>query len=154
MHTYEANRTAVGGRTQAVRRALKRLGMRRCSEALVERQWKPPVPGISISWYCSFWRWFEALWIANRSGAEFLFEDFRSRVLALRAEDDLAAADWYEELSNCEREHSEAVQAAILNRDYQRIKVEISEAITALRKLRAIVEAREQKQQEQCARAA
>jgi hypothetical protein len=85
LQTHEANKRAVAGRTQAVRRALKSLGMRRCSARLVQYQFKPDET--RLDWYALFWRWFRALWVAHRKGAEFLFDDFCSRVEQLRAEE-------------------------------------------------------------------
>lgn len=83
MQPYEANKLAVAGRTQAVRRALKALGMRRCSLRLVQYQFKPGET--RLDYYSLFWRWFRALWMAHRKGAEFLFQDFCARVERLRS---------------------------------------------------------------------
>ena len=78
----EVNRRAVGGRTQAVRRWLKRLGMRRCSARLVQYQFKPDAT--RHDWTSLWWRWFLAVWFANKAGAYFMFEQFAARVDALR----------------------------------------------------------------------
>ena len=85
METTDANFIAVDGRTQAVARALKRLGMRQCSARLVQYQFKPRPT--RPDWYGAFWRWFRAIWVAHRAGAEFLFEDFCAKVSALRDAD-------------------------------------------------------------------
>jgi hypothetical protein len=141
MRTHEANAIAIKGRAKAIREALRKLGMQRCSLRLVYRQ--AEAPDGRFSWYELFWRWFHALWTANRPGAEFLFEDFRSRVLALRDEDDLSQADWTTEAVRCSDEHADAIREAFLNSDTAAIKKEVSEAITAYRRLLGIVEARE-----------
>jgi hypothetical protein len=141
LETWQANQLAVGDAAKAVCLALSRLG-KRCTLRWIYRQCQPTNETSSLDYYGSFWRWFEALWRGNRQGAEFLFEDFRSRVLALREGDDLSAADWYAEVALCEGEHSEAIRAAILNRDVSAIKKELSEDIAAKRRLLALVEAR------------
>lgn len=149
MFPYEANRIAVAGHAKAVAEALRRLG-KRCSVRWVNRQCEPSVDVVRPDYYGAFWRWFEALWLAHRPGAEFLFEDFRARVLALRARDDApAATDWFEQVAVCAREHSEALQAAIRNHDPAAIRRELAESIAAQRRLLATLEARET-----CARAA
>ena len=136
--TLDANRVAARGHSAALARALKRLGMRRCSERLVRRQWEP-ASGCP-SWYCLFWRWFEALWLAHRKGAEFLYEDFCARVAALRdSEPQSGARDWYEQLSVCAREQSEALQAAIRRHDDAAIRRELAESIAAERRLLAML---------------
>ena len=81
--------------------------------------------------------------MANPSGADFLFEDLRSRFTALREGSELACACWYEQLAECEREHSEAIRAAILDRDPRLIRKEIAEVISALRRQLALLDARE-----------
>jgi hypothetical protein len=141
MQTCEANRLAVGDAAKAVRDALCSLGYAR-SLRWVYRQCEPSTDVKRLDFYGAFWRWFLAIWHANRQGAEFLFEDFRSRVLALREQDELRESDWYKEVARCESEHSEAIQAAILNRDDAALRKELPEAIAAYRKLLAIVEAR------------
>lgn len=140
MKTYEANGVAIKGFAQAIRLELRKLGMRRCSVRLVYNQGEEP--RTRLDWYGLFWRWFLALWRANQKGAEFLFEDFRARVQALRERDQLSSCDWYTEVARCESEHSEALQAAILNRDDAAIRKELAEDIAAKRKLLALVEAR------------
>jgi hypothetical protein len=141
MRTCDANRLAVGDAAKAVCEALRSLGYAR-SVRWVYRQCEPPADVKRLDFYGAFLRWFTAIWHANRPGAEFLFEDFRSRVLALRERDELATADWYTEVARCESEHSEALQAAILNRDDTAIRKELAEDIAAKRKLLAMVEAR------------
>lgn len=137
--TRAANRLAARGHTFKIVRALKSLGMRRCSESLVRRQWDEAAT--QASWYCCFWRWFEALWLAHRAGAEFLYEDFRARVEALRqASAPAPALDWYEQLSVCAREQSEALQAAIRRHDVTAIRRELAESIAAERKLLAMLD--------------
>ena len=139
--THEANRLAIGGRAKAVREALLSLGMRRCSLRLVHYQ--AEARPLRLDWYGLYWRWLRALSLANPSGADFLFEDLRSRFTALREGECLAAACWYEQLAECEREHSEAIRAAILDRDPRLIRKEIAEAISALRRQLALLDARE-----------
>lgn len=143
MHsTRAANRLAARGHTAAVARALKRLGMRRCSESLVRRQWDEHAT--QASWYCCFWRWFEALWLAHRKGAESLFEDFCARVEALRrAETPDVGRDWFEQLAICAREQSQALQAAIRRHDEAAIRRELSESIAAERMLLAMLDRQE-----------
>ena len=139
--THEANRLALGGRAKAVREALLSLGMRRCSLRLVHYQAEPRP--LRLDWYGLYWRWLRALHLATPLGADFLFEDLRSRFTALREGSELARACWYEQLAECEREHSEAIRAAILDRDPRLIRKEISEAISALRRQLALLDARE-----------
>lgn len=132
--TFKANGYAARGHAPSLVRALKQLGMRRCSERLVRRQWEPGAG--CPSWYCLFWRWFQALWLAHRKGAEFLFEDFNARVAALRdSEPTSGARDWFEQLALCAREQSEALQAAIRRRDTAAIRRELVESIAAERQL-------------------
>src|SRR5215204_4894387 len=112
LSTIDANREAARGNSAGLARALKRLGMQRCSERSVRYQYEPRAH--RPSWYCCFWRWLEALWLAHRPGFDFLVEDFNARVAALReAEAPHGARDWYEQLSVCAREQSEALQVAI-----------------------------------------
>ncbi|MET0625728.1 MAG: hypothetical protein ABW250_22525 [Pyrinomonadaceae bacterium] len=139
--TPEANRLALGDRAKAVREALLCLGMRRCSLRLVHYQAEPRP--LRLDWYGLYWRWLRALHLANPDGADFLFEDLRSRFTALRDGDCLSRACWYEQLAECEREHSEAIRAAILDRDPRLIRKEIAEAISALRRQLALLDARE-----------
>ena len=137
MQTFEANRAAVCGRTQAVRRALISLGMRRCSTSLVEHQWRPPIAGQRISWYCAFWRWFEALWLARREGAEFLFEDFCARVEALRGAGATNGAEHRAQLERCEARHSDLVRAALTGADSAHLRRKVIENIVENRRLLA-----------------
>ena len=137
MLTHEANRVALGDRAKAVRLALLGLGMRRCSERLVRYQCEERP--LRLDWYGLFWRWFLALWQAHRSGAEFLYEDFCSRVEALRREDGCSPSDWYEQIAECAREHGEALQAAIQRRDPLSIRRELAESIAAERRLLAML---------------
>lgn len=139
--TPEANRLALGDRAKAVRLALLRLGMRRCSERLVHYQCEERP--LRLDWYGLYWRWLRALHLANPQGADFLFEDLRARFSALRDGEHLTGACWYEQLAECEREHSEAIRAAILDRDPRLIRKEIAEAISALRRQLALLDARE-----------
>lgn len=136
--TYDANRLALGDRVKAVREALLRLGMRRCSLRLVHYQAEPRP--LRLDWYGLFWRWFRALWSAHRAGAEFLFEDFCSRVDELRREESGPPADWYEQIATCAREHGEALQAAIQRRDPLAIRRELAESIAAERRLLSMIE--------------
>ena len=137
MLTCEANRLAVGHHAKSVRLALLRNGMRRCSVRLVHYQCEENP--LRLDWYGLFWRWFKALWRAHRPGAEFLFEDFCSRVEALRRADERPAGDWFEQLALCAREQSEALQAAIQRRDPRAIRRELAESIAAERRLLAML---------------
>ncbi|HWW74722.1 MAG TPA: hypothetical protein VNZ44_04950 [Pyrinomonadaceae bacterium] len=141
MLTSEANRLAVGPYAKAVRLALLRLGMRRCSVRLVRYQCEQNP--LRPDWYGLFWRWFKALWQAHRSGAEFLYEDFCSRVEELRRADTTSHSDWYAQIAECAREQGEALQAAILRRDPAAIRRELSESIAAERRLLAMLAERE-----------
>lgn len=137
--TLDANRVAARGHSAALTRALKRLGMRRCSERLVRYQYEGGAH--RPSYYCLFWRWLEALFVANRAGFDFLVEDFCARVAALRdSEAPDAAPDWYEALSTCAREQSEALQAAIRRHDDAAIRRELAESIAAERKLLSMLD--------------
>jgi hypothetical protein len=137
MLTSEANRLAIGAHAKAVRLALLRLGMRRCSVRLVRYQCEEN--SLRPDWYGLFWRWFSALWAAHRPGAEFLYEDFCSRVEALRREEAGPAGDWLEQIAECAREHGEALQAAIQRRDPLAIRRELAESIAAERRLLAML---------------
>lgn len=129
METFEINRAAVGGSAKAVRLALKQQGMRRCSLQLVYRQCKA---ALHLDWYGVFLRWFTALWLANREGAEFLLSDFLARVARLRESD--APACWREQMAACQTEHSDVVCAALVN-DLARMRRETVEAIAAKQRL-------------------
>lgn len=136
--THEANREAARGHAPSLVRALKRLGMRRCSASLVKHQWDDPD---RPSWYCLFVRWLEALFMANRPGFDFLFEDLCARVAALReSETALAPLDWYEQLAKCAREHGEALAAAAQRRDAAHIRRELMQSIAAERELLAMLD--------------
>jgi hypothetical protein len=88
-----------------------------------------------------FWRWLEALWLVNRAGFDFLFEDLCARVAHLRERDaPPPTLGWYEQLARCEREHSEAIQAAILCHDERAIRAEIADEIRELRVLLAMLD--------------
>lgn len=140
MRTDEANKLAIRGHSQAICRALRALGMRRCSDRLVRRQGEEA--HLRLNWYALWWRWFRAVWRANRAGAEFLYEDFAARVEALRAADDLSGADLEEQFAACAGEHAELVQAAF-RKDVARIREVVARAIAGHRRLLAILEARE-----------
>lgn len=66
-----------------------------------------------------------------------------ARYSALTEGSELSGTGWYEQVAECEREHSEAIRAAILDRDPRLIRKEISEAISALRRQLALLEVRE-----------
>ncbi|HEY0005929.1 MAG TPA: hypothetical protein VGB17_14200 [Pyrinomonadaceae bacterium] len=143
MQPYEANLIAIGGFAKAIRLALLKLGMRRCSLQLIHRQAEAPIPAVRLSWYCAFWRWFLALWMAHRQGAEFLFEDFCARVQALRDMDDLQSASAAELLAEADGEHGDIVRAAFLNEETDKLMREIAEDIVVKRKLLAFYAARQ-----------
>lgn len=141
MDLSEANRIAVGGFTHNVCRALKALGMRRCSTRLVQYQFKPDAT--RLDWYSAFFRWFLALWMVRREGAEFLFEDFCARVAALREESEVLDADYAFQLARCEGEHSDVIRAALRGEDSAHIRKEVLESIAANRRLLAVINALE-----------
>lgn len=143
METYEANLNAMGDFAKSVRLNLKKLGMRRCSLALIYRQCKAPVAGQRISWYCAFWRWFQALWMANRPGAEYLLEDFLARVTALRELDEFQSEEERALLAAADGEHGDIVRATFLNADVDRIMKEITEDIVIKRRLLAFYAAQQ-----------
>lgn len=135
--TYDANRAAVGPHAKQVREQLLDLGMQRCSLTLVYRQCDTGAD--RPSWYCLFLRWFTALWLAHREGAELLFEDFLSRVAALRdqseARRDDAAGRLAADLELAEAEHSDIVRARFRGDDLRRLRQEVVEDIAAKRRL-------------------
>lgn len=139
LSTFDANRVAARGHSAGLTRALKRLGMRRCSERLVRYQYEPAAG--RPSYYCMFMRWVEALFVVNRAGFDFLVEDFCARVAALRESDAPSCGrDWYEQLAICAREQSEALQEAIRRHDDAAIRRELAESIAAERKLLAMLD--------------
>lgn len=141
MDTTHANRVAIGDRAKAVREALLTLGMRRCSLQTVYNQAK--TRPLRLDWYGLFWRFFRALWLGNRAGAEFLYEDFKARVEALRvAEVPAEDEDWRSLVCACSDEHAEAIREAIVAEDYPRIVKESAEAVTAYRRLIAAAQTR------------
>jgi hypothetical protein len=140
LSTHDANRIAVGHCAKAVRLALLKLGMLRCSLQLVYRQCE--AESLRPSWYCLCVRWFAALFMANREGAEFLFEDFRARFEALRARAaPPPAPGWFDQLARCERAHSEAVCAA-LSGDESAVRARVADDIREKRSLLAALERR------------
>ncbi len=141
MQPHEANTIAVGGHTKAVRDALLRLGMRRCSLALVYRQTRPP-EGLRLDWYSIFLRWLRALWLAHRAGAEFLLDDLHVRVAAWRERDGEGQGRdcWRAQMVRCEAEHSDVVRAALVS-DLRQMRVEAVECIAAQRQLIARIDA-------------
>lgn len=142
MHFDQVLDHAIGTEAKGVRSALRSLG-KHCSLRWIHYQRQPARDVKRLNIYELFWRFFQAIFLARPEGAAFLFEDFRSRYAALRARDELRAADWYAQVARCESEHSEAIQAAILDRDDAALRKELPEAIAAYRTLLAIVEARE-----------
>jgi hypothetical protein len=138
MHTFEANKIAVGGHSKAVCLALRRLGMRRCSERLIRYQCERNQT--RADWYSTFWRWFRALWVAHREGAEFLYEDFQARVATLRGAEAPPPRSWLEQVARCEQEHSEALRAAILAGDSIALRSEVADVIREYRSLLAMIE--------------
>ena len=134
---YDANRAAVGSHAKAVRLSLLKLGMRRCSLTLVYRQGDPDTD--RPSWYCLFIRWFTALWLARREGAELLFEDFLARVAALRDQAEARRGDapgrLAADLELAEAEHSDIVRARFRGDDLRRLRQEVIEDVAAKRRL-------------------
>ena len=83
-----------------------------------------------------FWRWFQALWLAHRKGAESLFEDFCARVEALReAETPRAPREWFAQVASCARAHGEVLAAAAERRDAAAIRRAVSTSIAEQREL-------------------
>jgi hypothetical protein len=146
MDTHQANRIAIGPCAKAIRLALLNLGMRRCSLSFIYRQAEAPVRGQRLSWYCAFWRWFGALWKANRAGAEFLFEDFCGRVEALRKSGDAATpagdGEWQASVFECLDAHTDALKEAVAESDMSRIIETAARATTCYRRLIALAHAR------------
>ena len=136
--THAANGQAARGHSASLARALKGLGMLRCSEYLVRRQWDDPD---RPSWYCLWWRWYEALWLAHREGAEFLFEDFCARVARLRsAAPTVGAEDWHQLVARSAREHGQAIAAAVEMRDEAAVRRGLVESIATTRDLLALLD--------------
>lgn len=142
MHTWEVNRIAVGGCAKAVAEALRKLG-KVCTTRWVNLQCEAPLDVRRTDYYGAFWRWFEALFVANRDGAEFLHEDLCARVQAMRDFEDLATGCDREQLARCNQEHSDIISAALLDGSTAKLKREIMEAIVANRRLLAMIVARE-----------
>jgi nucleotide-binding universal stress UspA family protein len=130
--TYAVNRAAVGGHAKAVREALIRLGMRRCSLRLVYYQCE--ARDLHLDYYGALWRWVEALFMANREGAELLVEDFRARFDDLRARRP-SEFGWFELVARCEEAHSSVMRDAIRNRDVNSVVARLTPAISAYQEL-------------------
>jgi hypothetical protein len=142
VYTHEVLKLAVGGNAKAVCESLRKLGKR------VSLRWVyflcEPSPDVRrANPYESFWLLFRALWHAHREGAELLYEDFRARVEALRSEGKPEVLDWFEQLARCERENSEAIQAAILRRDARAVRKELADSIREQRRLLAMATGQE-----------
>ncbi|MCA1615019.1 MAG: hypothetical protein LC795_15480 [Acidobacteria bacterium] len=137
LSTHDANRAAARGHSAGLARALKRLGMRRCSERLVRYQYEPGAA--RPSYYCLYWRWLQALFVANRAGFDFLFEDLCARVAELRGAA-APARGYFEQVAVCAREHGEALAAAAERRDRDAIRRELTESIAAERELLSMLD--------------
>jgi hypothetical protein len=133
VYTHEVLKLAVGGNAKAVCESLRQLG-KRVSLRWVYFLCEPNADVRRANPYESFWLLFRALWQAHREGAELLYEDFRARVESLRSEGN-PEGDWFEQVVRCERENSEALQAAILRRDARAIRKELSDSIREQRRL-------------------
>jgi hypothetical protein len=142
MDSWQVNRIAVGACAKAVAEALRKLG-KRCSVRWVNRQCEPPQDVTRSNYYEAFLRWFEAVFIANRPGAEFLFEHFCAFVQSLRDFEDLASADLQHQFARCEGEHSDIIRAALLSGDTGQLQREIVEDIAEKQRLLAMIQARE-----------
>ncbi|MDQ1610310.1 MAG: hypothetical protein QOG00_241 [Pyrinomonadaceae bacterium] len=141
MHTWQVNRIAVGAHAKAVCEAFRKFG-KRCSVRWINRQCEASKDVRRTDYYGAFWLWFEAIYVANREGAEFLFEDFRARVQSLRDLEALAMADVPTQVARCNDEHADVIRAAILGDDSERLEREIAEAIAEKRMLLAMIKAR------------
>jgi hypothetical protein len=142
MDSWQVNRIAVADCAKAVSEALRKLG-KRCSVRWVNRQCEPPQDVARSDYYGAFRRWFEAIFIANRDGAEFLFEDFCAFVQSMRDFEDLANADLQQQFARCEGEHSDIIRAALLSGDTGQLQREIVEDIAEKQRLLAMIRARE-----------
>jgi AcrR family transcriptional regulator len=137
--TYEVNRAAVGPAAKAVREALIQLGMRQCSLRTVYYQCE--LRELRLDWYGGFYRWVEALYLANRQGAEFLIEDVLARFESLRASRP-PAFDWHELVARCEEAHSQSMLAVIRNQDIGTLAPCLTNAVAAHRDLLSAARAR------------
>jgi hypothetical protein len=135
-----ANAQAARGHTAAVARALKRLGMQRCSENLVRRQWEENAS--QPSWYCLFWRWARAIWLVDRSRFWLLIADVCARAIALDATEQHPRPErgWFEQVAVCAREHGEGLAVATEQRDPAAIRRELAESIAAQLQLLAMLD--------------
>lgn len=128
---------AVGGNAAAVGFVVKK------SEKTIYKMFTD----LAFCVYSRFLKYFYAIYEKNPSGGELLFEDFRARVHALRFEQfgDVTDQEWFEQVAECEREHSEGIRAAILSRDPSAIRTQITEDIVAKRRLLVMLRGREAK---------
>jgi hypothetical protein len=134
VYTHEVLKLAVGGNAKAVCESLRQLG-KRVSLRWVYFLCEPNADVRRANPYESFWQ-------AHREGAELLYEDFRARVESLRSEGN-PEGDWFEQVVRCERENSEALQAAILRRDARAIRKELADSIREQRRLLAMATGQE-----------
>jgi hypothetical protein len=141
MQTWEVNRIAVGNCAKAVAEAMRKFG-KRCSVRWVNRQCEESKDVRRTDYYSAFWRWYESIYVSNREGAEFLYEDFRARVQSLRDLEALASADVSTQIARCNDEHSDIVRAAIIGSDHDSFEREIVEDIASKQLLLAIIRAR------------
>jgi hypothetical protein len=141
MQTWEVNRIAVGDRAKAVAEALRKFG-KRCSVRWVNLQCEESRDVRRTDYYSAFWRWYESIYVSNREGAEFLYEDFRVRVQNLRDFEAHASADVPTQIARCNDEHSDIVRAAITGSDPDSIEREIVEDIASKQLLLAMIRAR------------
>jgi hypothetical protein len=141
MQTWEVNRIAVGGCAKAVTEALRKFG-KRCSVRWVNKQCEASKDVRRTDYYAAFWLWYESIYVSNREGAEFLYEDFRARAQSLRDLEAHASADVPTQIARCNDEHSDIVRAAITGCDPVSIEREIVEAIASKQLLLAMIRAR------------
>jgi hypothetical protein len=142
LDTWKVNRLAVGDCAKLLRESLRQLG-KKCSLRWIHYQCEPPRDVRRPDPYAIFWRWFQALWMANRTGAEFLLEDFLSRVNALRDLDSLQSEEERALLACADGEHGDIVKQAFLNPDVDLMMKEIAEDIAVKRRLLAFYAAQQ-----------
>lgn len=134
MLTHEVLRAAIGGNAKAVRASLRRLG-KRVSLRWLYYQCEPPADVNRIDVYGALWRLVEAIWMANPSGAELIFEDFYARVEELRGGGRAPDLDLPEQLAQCESLHSAVIGAFLRREGPDRLCGALIDSILASRRM-------------------
>ena len=98
--------------------------------------------------YTRFLQAFLAIYAENSIGGDSIAEDFNAIWRSCREgrESSAVAVDWFEAVAKTVEETSEAISEAVVNRDPARIELEIVEAIAALRGLRRVARARNERE--------